>query len=182
MTDKTLSDFDSTRDHKGRGRAPEFFVHFAVRGEPVPQGSMKIMPITRIPAGGLLIQTIPQLLSKVTMTSDNSKLKPWRMEVADAALDEMSAFELSPIEGAAVKVQAIFAFPYLKSHFKSDGETLKNSTPLFKQSRPDTDKLCRALGDAMTGIIFKDDAQVAWWDVKRIYSASPGVSVYVYTL
>ncbi len=179
MTDVTMAD----DPRAAQGGAPLFFVHFAVKGEePIPQGSMKLMPITRVPPQGLVIRSVKELLSKVAMTSDNTKLKPWRMAVANAALDEMSAFDLTPLEDCAVKVQALFTFPYLKSHFKSDGETLKASRPFFKQSRPDTDKLQRALGDGMTGIVFKDDAQVAWWDVKRIYGSTPGVSVYVYSL
>jgi Holliday junction resolvase RusA-like endonuclease len=47
---------------------------------------------------------------------------------------------------------------------------------------PDIDKLERALLDAMTGIIFNDDAQVAMVVKSKIYSDTPSVSVAAYVL
>ena len=37
---------------------------------------------------------------------------------------------------------------------------VKNSSPVHHLQKPDTDKLIRAILDALTGIIYKDDSQV----------------------
>ncbi len=165
-----------------RGGAPIFQVHFKVEGEPIPQGSMKIMPITRIPETGLWIRSVRELLSKVTMTADNPKLKQWRKEVAAQAQGAMEEYGLALLDEGPIKVTVQFTFPFLKSHFKSDGVTLRNDRSIWKATQPDTDKLVRALGDSMSKVVFKDDGQVSWWDVRKQYGSTPGVSVYVYTL
>jgi Holliday junction resolvase RusA-like endonuclease len=36
---------------------------------------------------------------------------------------------------------------------------------------PDLDKLCRAIGDALTGVAILDDKQIAWWDVMKHYGS-----------
>ena len=154
--------------------------NFQVEGIPASQGSMKIMPIRRVPPSGLTVYSVRELLSCVTMTSDNAKLKEWRKlceAEATAAMEGEERYEKGP-----VKVSAIFSFPFLKSHFKSDGVTLRDDRPFYKETMPDTDKLQRALGDEMSKVVFKDDGQIAWWDVQRIYGSTPGVSAIVYAL
>ena len=49
--------------------------------------------------------------------------------------------------------------------------------------RPDADKCCRAILDAMTGIIFGDDAQVVNLGISKIYAKNglaPGVEIEVW--
>ena len=52
----------------------------------------------------------------------------------------------------------------------------KYSLPAVK---PDADKLCRALGDAMTtsGLI-KDDARITTWHARKRYSDQPGIAIH----
>lgn len=51
-------------------------------------------------------------------------------------------------------------------------------------SSPDLDKLLRALGDAMTGVVYADDRQVAWYrDCEKRYTlSSEGAIVRVFDL
>lgn len=151
-------------------REPIFLVHFSLHGTvPVPQGSKKAFVIKGT--------------NRAVLTDDNaSKLKPFREAVAVEAAAAMACAAIGPIMGGPLRVDATFEFPFLRSHFKSDGVTLRNDRPTYKESRPDLDKLQRAIGDAMTGVCYRDDAQIAEWRVRRIYSSSPGVTITVYAL
>jgi crossover junction endodeoxyribonuclease RusA len=153
-----------------RGREPVFLCQFALYGTvPVPQGSKKAFVIRGT--------------NRAVLTDDNAtKLKPWREAVAQEAATAMALQGLAAIQKGAIRVSVRFEFPFLKSHFKSDGVTLRDDYPLYKESKPDTDKLCRALGDALSGVCYRDDAQIAEWHAVRIYSSIVGVTVKVYAL
>ncbi len=70
-----------------------------------------------------------------------------------------------------MKVTVTFVFPRPKSHYRTgkNAGILRDDAPLYKDSTPDTDKLERAIGDALTGVVFSDDAKVAWWDARKMY-------------
>lgn len=142
---------------------------FFVEGTPVPQGSKQAFVI---PGS-----------NRAVMTEANKNLPAWRNEIALAAAVAMGTKDIV-VGGTPVKIVVTFGFPRPKSHFGtgSKSDVLKQSAPLFKASTPDTDKLCRALGDAMSGIVYHDDAQVAEWQVRRTYSSRPGAYVFVYAL
>ena len=59
-----------------------------------------------------------------------------------------------------VYVGITFLFPRLKSHLNTKG-IIKPNAPLYKISTPDIDKLCRSTLDGITGVLLKDDSQVA---------------------
>jgi len=94
----------------------------------------------------VLGQPIPQgskrLFGKALVESNQATLKPWR---------------------EAVAVRLAFFLPRPKMHFGSgrNSSQLKPSAPTVPATRPDIDKLSRAVLDALTGIVFSDDAQVA---------------------
>lgn len=78
-----------------------------------------------------------------------------------------------------VSLRACFVFPRPKHHLrtgKREGE-VKENAPGWKTSAPDLDKLVRALGDALTGIVYRDDAQIVDLGVTKIYGQNPGVTV-----
>ena len=64
-----------------------------------------------------------------------------------------------PITGP-VELSAVFAIPRPKSHHTKTG-SLTSSAPLLHTYKPDLDKLCRLVGDALTiaGVI-KDDSLI----------------------
>ena len=88
------------------------------------------------------------------------------------------------IEGP-VEVQAHFVFPRPKSHYhsskKRQGE-LRGDAPLWHTSAPDLDKLQRAIGDALAGVVIRDDAQIARWRVSKSYGQTPRAMITVIPL
>jgi Holliday junction resolvase RusA-like endonuclease len=81
-----------------------------------------------------------------------------------------------------VKLAVTFSFPRPKSHYRSDGVTLKPSAPYYKTSAPDLDKLQRAIGDALTGTVFRDDALVAVWEVRKVYDETTYANIAIIDL
>lgn len=130
-------------------------IEFFVPGEPKPQGS------------------------KNQFGGESCKLLPaWRSLVSLAAKQAMKG-ETPTLRPVTVSVSFCFSRP--KSHFGTGSKAmvLRSDAPHKKAGKPDLDKLQRAVFDAMTGIVFKDDCQVWCVDADKTYSNEPGASVIV---
>lgn len=132
-------------------------LELAVRGIPVPQGGL-----VRSPAGGLYHKARPALMD-------------WRQAIATEARAAMGSRAL--LDGPVV-IRARFTWPRPKSHFSSSGG-LRPSAPFGKTTPPDLDKVGRALMDALTGVVYRDDAQVIRLDASKSYSSAPGVELVI---
>lgn len=129
-------------------------IYFVVKGIPIGQGSMKAFP--RKGGRGVIV------------THNSSKLKPWREQISWAAKEAMKTFKVSLIERPTpVKVLANFYFVRPKK-----GQE-------WKSTKPDIDKLERAIFDAMTGIVYRDDSQIAFVQAAKFWAKSDWVSVSV---
>lgn len=135
-------------------------IHFTAFVRPEPQGSVKAFMI-----GG-----------KPRLTTDNTKLKPFRSEVTRCAMLAMrdAGHEL-PMAGKHVPVEMTADFFFAKP----DSIGKKRMYPSVK---PDVDKVCRGLLDAMTGVAFLDDAQVIAVYARKHYGTPERVEVYVTTI
>ena len=90
----------------------------------------------------------------VTVADANKKAALWKREVAEAARQaydgELLDYPLS--------LSLTFYRPRPKSHFGARG--VRPSATLWPTTKPDVLKLARAVEDALTGIIWRDDAQI----------------------
>lgn len=153
-----------------------------VPGIPQQQGSKTAFAL---PVTLWSLPYVPFVVRGKTVMKDanETKLKAWRDLVAGYATEYMAQEETERVEsGHPVRISAYFEFPRLKSHFKSDGVTLREGRDFYKHTNPDLDKLQRAIGDALTGVCYKDDSQIASWDTRKMYGSRPGVHLYVYAL
>jgi crossover junction endodeoxyribonuclease RusA len=136
------------------------FLTFTVLGDPQPQGSMRAF--------------IPKGWSRAVLTSSNKKMKPWRQEVAGTALAEMEKAGLECSDnGVPFRLALVFRFKRPKSVRK---------TVLYKTTHPDTDKLIRAILDALTGIVWHDDAQVVEIRAKKEFGEHSGAQITFWEL
>lgn len=112
------------------------------------------------------------------MVESSKGLKPWRKAVADAAL---SVFGDACWLDGPLTLGVCFFFPRPKGHFGTgrNAERLKPSAPIFHTVTPDTDKLLRAIGDALTGIVYRDDSQLAQVVGFKFYGPEPGAVIVV---
>lgn len=125
---------------------------FTVQGTPAPQGS----------------KTIARSRHGTWLRDDNRSLAPWRSTVAAAALACMIGRR--PLAGP-LRLEATFVFPRPKSHYRSGALAgqLRPSAPFYCDTRPDLDKLLRAIGDAVTGIAIVADANIVEIDACKLY-------------
>jgi crossover junction endodeoxyribonuclease RusA len=116
-------------------------VRFSARGAPVAQGSVKAFVRGN---------------RAVVVAKGTGPLADWRHAIATEARAAMLHL---PAFGGPVTIYATFTMSRPPSHFRTDGQTLAKSAARYP--RLDLDKLCRALLDALTGVAFDDDSQVA---------------------
>lgn len=138
-------------------------IAFTVLGDPQPQGS----------------KTIVQRHGKrPVMREDNPLTEPWRATVAKAAQAVMAGEQLRT---GPLRVTATFVFRRPAGHWGTgrNASRLKRSAPLYVQTRPDVDKLLRAIGDAITGIVCRDDAQLVIVRAEKHYGEPSCVHVLV---
>lgn len=110
-------------------------INFFVPGTPKPQGSKRafIHPTTKRPV----------------MIEDNTKTRDWRGDVKWFAQQQP---DVTPTE-KAVRVHVHFIMPRPKS-------TPKTKPTPRAVKKPDIDKMLRAILDALTGTLWRDDSQV----------------------
>lgn len=136
-------------------------IEFRVYGTPAPQGSK-----TAFVRGGRAV------VVDGSSTTGRQKLSSWRAEVAREAANIASG-EL--LEGP-IGVEINFVMPKPKSAPKGK---------IFCDKKPDIDKLIRSTFDSMTGVLYKDDAQVVNVKATKTY-VSPeepaGARVRIYQL
>lgn len=135
---------------------------FSADGTPAPQGSKTV---ARTRSGGSYVR------------EDNPNTKPWRSLVMAAAREAMA--ERDPLTGPLL-LEVTFRFPRPKSHYGTgrNAGSVKPAAPVWHASRPDLDKLLRALGDSLVGIVYVDDAQLVEVEAVKVYG-SPGVTAIV---
>lgn len=131
-------------------------VRFIVNGQAAAQGSKNafVLPGTR----------------RAVLVDTDKKLKPWRAAVAAAAAEARGD---QPLLAGPVRVKARFIFPRPKSHFGTgrNADVLKQDAPAYVTKAPDVDKLQRAIGDSLTGVVYMDDSQIAEWQAVKVYGS-----------
>ena len=131
-------------------------ISFTVYGTPASQGSTRAF--------------IPKGWKRPIVTSTNKKLKPWRQEVAAMAQVAMRDAHLEIIPRRhAIHLNAKFFFSKPKSAKKHSSDR--------KTTAPDLDKLARSLFDALIGIVYEDDSQVASVVLGKWLDVTPRVEV-----
>lgn len=129
-----------------------------VPGVPVPQGSMRAVPLK----GG----------RAVVIAGNRDRLASWRADIREAWVRGLPG---EPLAGP-VGVTLLFRLPRPKSAPKGI---------VYPAKRPDVDKLARAALDALTGAAFFDDSQVVSLTAAKVFAAAltgPGVDITVFDL
>ncbi|HEY3545063.1 MAG TPA: RusA family crossover junction endodeoxyribonuclease [Propionicimonas sp.] len=115
------------------------------------------------------------------MLDDNKRLKPWR---ADAIAHLQQAMEAQGVEQfvGPVRVSVTFVYGRPKGHYGTgrNATVVKDAAPSWKATAPDADKLCRALGDALTqaGVV-RDDALIVQWIAAKVWGHRPQTSLRI---
>lgn len=150
-------------------------VNFTVLGHAEPAGSKRIVPIRGKgggwAGGGRVIDANPHVLG-------------WKNEVAAAARVAMEQQGIVELVEGPLGLALAFTMPRPKGHFGSgrNAGVVKDSAPDYPCVKPDATKLLRGAEDAMTGIVWRDDAQVVEQFVSKRYGEPERVQVTVWSL
>jgi Holliday junction resolvase RusA-like endonuclease len=126
-------------------------VKFVAYGIPAAQGSKRAF--------------VNPKTGRAIITESSSKTHAsWRERVAQAA----ATARPQTLYDGPCNVRAVFYFLRPKSHSKRQREGI------YRDSAPDLDKLLRAIGDSMTGVIYDDDRRIVSFDGCRKLYAAPG--------
>ena len=106
---------------------------------------------------------------KVHLTHAGKYSKGWMDSVKWWALKTYG--ERTILLTCPVILKLIFFRRRPKGHYGTgrNAGLLKDSSPEYPTSKPDLDKLNRAISDALTGIVFKDDSQVVKLESSKFY-------------
>jgi Holliday junction resolvase RusA-like endonuclease len=107
---------------------------------------------------------------RVIITDASKGAKPWKAEVSAAAQTAMLAQSVTS-NGVLVDGPLAVAFTFVvtrpRHHFGKSG--ILPSAPDLPVARPDVLKLARAVEDACTGIVWRDDAQIVRETLSKVY-------------
>src|SRR5262249_32312629 len=111
---------------------------------------------------------------RVIITDANPKAVNWKAAVSLVASKVMAG--RPPLDGP---LYVIFEFhmPRPKGHFGAKG--LRKSAPQYPKIKPDVLKLARSTEDALTGIVYRDDALIVQEDLRKFYGDEIGVRIRV---
>ena len=144
-------------------------LEFEVRGLPVAQGSARAFM-----AGG-----------KAHIASEGNRprspLGSWRSSIAQEA---RTTIGMDPAITGPVAVSAVFWMPRPRSHYLPANRTrpapvLRVDAPVFCMTKPDSDKLARAVLDAITVVAIGDDAAVVILSAQKRYADPHPVGVRI---
>lgn len=137
-------------------------IEFRVPGIAAPQGSKKAFR-TR---GG-----------RIALVESCVRVKPYRTTVALAARE---AWDGGAMQGT-VGVSIMFTFVRPKSHYNAKNVLRAGAATYPGKGIGDIDKLCRAVLDSLTGIIYADDSQVVSLVATKAYgnTAETRISIYI---
>jgi Holliday junction resolvase RusA-like endonuclease len=126
-------------------------VSFVVWGNAEPKGSARAF--------------VPKGWTRAVVTSANPNLKRWEQTIRgelQRIMPETSPETLQALFSGPVRVTLFFYLARPKSLPKRWTEPTK---------KPDLDKLTRGAIDALSGVLFRDDAQVIALEARKYYAA-----------
>lgn len=153
-------------------------IAFTIPGRAQPAGSKSAIPFVKgkNPDGSLKLGVALRDGTKESA----ERHAAWRERVSSFAAQAMSAAARLPVSGALV-LSVRFVFTRPKGHLRKRGQ-LSKSAPRHHTTYPDLTKLVRALEDALTGIVWVDDKQVAEHRTNKAYGPRDETLVVVTAL
>lgn len=150
-------------------------IRFTVLGQAQTAGSKRAFVLRR--KGGAIL-TRANGSPIVNVTDDNDKSKNWKQAVAWSAKEAMSVG--AELMRGALSVEFTFYRPRPKGHFRTNGGLNKaGSEASYPTMKPDVLKLARAAEDALTGVVWFDDAQIVEERLRKYWGEPARLEVLI---
>ena len=143
---------------------PSTIIRFFVNGIPAPGGSKRFVGMSKRTGRAILID------------AGGKKNTNWKKIVAHIGKD---AWGNRPLLTQALSLQVIFFMPRPKCHYRTgkNAHLLREDALARPVTKPDTTKLLRSTEDALTGILWADDAQIVEQHASKHYGQTPGATI-----
>lgn len=146
-------------------------IQFFVPGTPAPGGSKRFK-------GHFQRRTAAGKIARIPLIVDDcARNASWRQTVQVFAAQ---AYKGPPLT-VPLAISATFVLTRPRGHYGTgkNAHIVKASAPKYPTTKPDATKLFRSTEDALTGIIWRDDAQIVAQTVKKEYGDTPGVKLLI---
>lgn len=134
---------------------------FFVEGKPDAQGSMRAFV-----RGGHAV-----------VTHNSKSLMPWRNAIAHAARE--AGWDGRWLLDGAVELDVTFWYRRPESHYGAGGHIKRSAPSHPHKAGKDLDKLLRAVGDALNGLVWRDDRRIVSVAARRHWGAVEGATIIV---
>ena len=130
----------------------------------------------------LSMDVVPKAIQSVRF-SRFGKYQPiqnvhWKAFIRLAATQQLP--EDFQIFTGAVELIVRFTFPPLKSFSKKKLQEIETGGTFYKTTKPDlNDNLMKGLCDALTGVVWNDDNQIAIVNTRKVYGKQGNISIIV---
>lgn len=147
----------------------EPFLTFCVHGLPRPAGSKRAFAIRKhgLPTG------------RIAVVDACKESREWKTTVSLEASTIMAEEKRRMFLGPVI-LSVVFYVPRPKGHYRTGKHAaeLRPSAPEYPTTKPDLLKLTRAVEDALTGIVWRDDSQVVDQHLEKRYG-QPSCTIQV---
>jgi Holliday junction resolvase RusA-like endonuclease len=140
---------------------------FTVYGKAQPAGSKRAF--------------VNKKTGRAQVVDANAKSKPWKEQVAQAAGEAMIQQGVGGFPEGPLSLHVIVYVQRPRGHYKVDGSLSAAGVraSYYPVTRPDLTKLLRGIEDALTGIVWKDDAQVVFQVASKRYGDAARAQITV---
>lgn len=144
--------------------------------KPEPAGSKKAFTIRRKGTAGNKRSDF-----RSVVVDANDKSRSWKDEVSMYATGELCLSQIREPLKCPLHLTLNFTLERPKSHWRTgkNSHLLRYNSPEYPTSKPDVLKLARAVEDALTFIVYADDAQIVQETLSKRYGESAGVEIIV---
>jgi Holliday junction resolvase RusA-like endonuclease len=141
----------------------EWPIHIVVQGKAQPAGSKDAFVIPGT--------------NRASVVDANPHLKPWQVTVSWEARDQYRGKPMT----CAVDVEIVVVRKWRTGDYGTgrNAGVLKDHAPLQPTTAPDVLKLARGIEDALTGIVYQDDALIVNEFLQKRYGHEPRVEIRV---
>jgi Holliday junction resolvase RusA-like endonuclease len=115
---------------------------------------------------------------RVVIVDDSKRSRPWKAQVSEAAAEAMTfngddgTSGYRPLLEGPLHLELIFHVNRPKGHYGSgrNADKVKPGAPWAPTVKPDLLKLARAVEDALSGLVYRDDAQIVVETLQKAYT------------
>lgn len=151
-------------------------LEFHIAGKAAPAGSKKPFALRR--KDGSLVRREGGA-PVINMTEDSKHAKPWRKQIHEAVAEVYTG----PIVDCPLVVEFTFVEERPGTHYrtgKSTSHLLAKAARLLPTKKPDALKLARAVEDALTGKVWKDDCLIVDEVLRKRYGSPARCEVRIW--